>query len=48
MIYYTSDGCMYQGMDQATVIRLRTELGWNTTFVTQDEYNTFIAAQQEN
>lgn len=45
MKFYTSDGCRYEGMDQDTVIRLRTELGRTSTFITEDEYNTQVAAQ---
>ena len=46
MIFYTSDGCSYEGMDQDTVTRLRTELGRTTTFVDQSTYDAFIAALQ--
>ena len=45
MKLYTSDGCSYDGMDQDTVIRLRTELGRTGTFITKEEYDTLIAAQ---
>jgi len=39
MIFYTSDGCRYEGMDQDTITRLRTELGRTTTYITEDEYD---------
>jgi len=43
-ILYTSDGCMYEGMDSTTVIALRTELGHSTTFVDKATFDAFIAA----
>lgn len=46
MKFYTSDGCSYEGMDEATVIALRTDLGRSTTFVTEEEYNTIMAAMR--
>lgn len=46
MKFYTSDGCSYEGMDQETVTRLRTELGRETVYITKEEYDTLIAAQQ--
>lgn len=46
MKFYTSDGCTYFGMDQDTVLRLRTELGLDTTFVDEATYNTIVAADQ--
>ena len=45
MKFYTSDGCSYEGIDQDTITRLRTELGRDTAFITEEEYNAFIAAQ---
>lgn len=42
MRLYTSDGCAYVGMDEATVARLRTELGKGTVFITEEEYNILI------
>jgi hypothetical protein len=33
MIFFTSDGARYEGMDQDTVTRLRTELGLTTTYI---------------
>jgi hypothetical protein len=47
MKLYTSDGCSYEGMDEETVTRLRTELGRSTTYVTKEEYDVIIAALQE-
>lgn len=44
MALYTSDGCLYQGMDSATVTALRTELGRLTTFVTKEEFDVIVAA----
>jgi hypothetical protein len=46
MKLYTSDGCSYEGMDQETVTRLRTELGRETTYITKEEYDAIIAALQ--
>jgi hypothetical protein len=46
MKFYTSDGCSYEGMDQETVTRLRTELGRETVYVTKAEYDVIIAASQ--
>lgn len=46
MKLYTSDGCSYQGMDAATVMALRTELGRATTFVDQATYDAYVAAHQ--
>ena len=45
MQYFTSDGCSYTGMDEATVTRLRTELGRTTVYVDEATYNSIIAAQ---
>lgn len=46
MKFYTADGCAYEGMDQDTVIRLRTELGRTTIFVDQATYEAYVAANQ--
>jgi hypothetical protein len=46
MKFYTSDGCSYDGMDQDTVTRLRTELGLSTTYVDQAAYEAYLAANQ--
>ena len=46
MIYYTSDGCSYEGMDQDTVQRLRSELGRETVYITKEEYDVIVAANQ--
>lgn len=46
MKLYTSDGGSYEGMDQETVTRLRTELGRETVYVTKEEYDAYIAARQ--
>ena len=45
MKFYTNDGCSYEGMDEYTVTRLRTELGRDTVYITKEEYDTLIAAQ---
>ncbi len=39
MNYYTIDGCSYAGMDQDTIIRLRTELGLETVFVAESDFH---------
>lgn len=44
MKLYTSDGGSYEGMDQETVTRLRTELGRETTYITKEEYEAYIAS----
>lgn len=46
MKLYTSDGCFYEGMDQETVTRLRTELGHETTYITKEEYDAYIQEYQ--
>jgi hypothetical protein len=46
MEFYTSDGCSYEGMDQETVTRLRSELGRETIYVTKEEYDAILVAQQ--
>jgi hypothetical protein len=46
MRFYTSDGCAYEGMDQETVTRLRTELGRETTYITKEEYDAIVEANQ--
>ena len=46
MKLYTSDGCSYEGMDQETVTRLRTELGRETVYITKEEYDAFVSANQ--
>lgn len=45
---YTSDGCAYEGMDEETVTRLRTELGRETTYITEEQYKELLRAQEEN
>ncbi len=35
---FTSDYRKYDGMDQATVQALRTELGLDTVFITEEAY----------
>lgn len=40
MKFYTNDGGSYEGMDESTIIRLRSELGYSTIFV---DYNTYLA-----
>lgn len=44
MILYTSDGCKYEGMDESTVTNLRLDLGKETSFVTEDEYDAYRAS----
>lgn len=39
MKLYTSDGCSYEGMDTDTVIRLRFELGKETTFIAEADFH---------
>jgi hypothetical protein len=46
MKLYTSDGSSYDGIDQSTVTRLRTELGRDTVYITKEEYDSLIVAQQ--
>jgi hypothetical protein len=46
MVLYTSDGCLYEGMDEETVTRLRTELSRQTVYVTKEEYNAIVIAQR--
>ncbi len=46
-ILYTDDGCRYDGMDEATVIALRTELGCSTNFVDKDTYEAFLASLKQ-
>jgi hypothetical protein len=48
MKLYTSDGCSYEGMDEYTVITLRTELGKSTTFVDEPTYLTILASLQND
>jgi hypothetical protein len=44
MIFYTSDGRLYDGMDQPTVQSMLDAIGNNATFVDEATYNAFIAA----
>ena len=46
MIYYTSDGRSFTGMDQATVEDLLVELGWAGTFVDKSVYDAYMASIQ--
>ena len=46
MKLYTSDGCSYEGMSADIVTALRTELGRETVYVTKEEYDAIITAQQ--
>lgn len=46
MIFYTSDGSIYEGMSQDLIISLRSELGRSTTFVDRETYDQFIATHQ--
>jgi hypothetical protein len=36
---YTSDGCIYEGLDDETIETLRTELGRPTVFITKEEFD---------
>jgi hypothetical protein len=47
MKLYTSDGCAYEGMTQETVTTLRAALGRSTTFVSEQEFLSWLAAHQE-
>lgn len=38
MKLYTSDCCAYDGMDQDTVTNLRTDLGHETHYITEEAY----------
>lgn len=42
MKLFTSDGCSYNGMDEETVIRLRSELGRDTVFITEEQYRLIV------
>jgi hypothetical protein len=44
MVLYTSDGCSYSGMDEATVINLRLELGRSTIFVDKATHDAYVIA----
>lgn len=46
MELYTSDGFAYRGMDEATVTRLRIELGKTTVFVDKNGYDAALSDQQ--
>lgn len=46
MKLYTSDGFFYEGMDEETVIRLRSELGRTTVFITEDDYQAIVLAAE--
>lgn len=48
MIFYTDDGCTYEGMSENTIISLRADLGKPTTFVDKATYDAYTAAHQEN
>lgn len=48
MKLYTSDWNVYEGMDEATVIRLRVELGKTTKFITKEVYEAQQALEQVN
>lgn len=42
---YTSDGKVYTGMDKATIQRLMDETGSQATFVTKDQYDSFVSSK---
>jgi hypothetical protein len=44
MKLYTSDGASYEGMSEEVVIALRLELGRETTFVSKEEYDAYVAS----
>lgn len=45
MIFYTSDGNRYIGMDQDTICKLREELGLPApVFVDEETYNALISS----
>lgn len=46
MRFYTLDGCFYEGMNQETIIQLRTELGLETIFTTREEYETVVKSHE--
>ena len=48
MIFYTSDGSSYTGMNQETVTKLRTELGRETVYITKEEYDIIIQEYQRS
>ena len=48
MRFYTSDWCVYEGMDEATVIHLRAELGKTTKFITKEAYDAQQVLERVN
>lgn len=48
MKLYTSDWSTYDGMDEETVIRLRSELGRDTQFISEETYLAQRALEQVN
>ncbi len=44
MIYYTSDGRQFEGMSLSTIEALLAQLDWSGTFVTKEEYDSYIAS----
>lgn len=48
MHFYTSDGCSYFGMDQDTVLRLRTELGKESVFISKMDFDILVQSRQGN
>jgi len=46
VILYTSDGCLYDGMDETTVTQLRGEFGLSTAFVSASEWASYVSAHQ--
>ena len=48
MRLYTSDACIYEGMDTDTIIRIRAELGKLTTFIDETDFANAVAAKQGN
>lgn len=48
MVFYTSDGCRYEGMPEETVIALRTERGLLTRFVTKEVYDEMVEIMRKD
>lgn len=42
LVFYTSDGCSYEGMSEETVCALRAEAGLVTRFVTKEVYDEMM------
>jgi hypothetical protein len=46
MIFYTSDGRKYEGMDQMTVQSLLNDMGLSCTFVDKTTYDAYVVAHR--